>query len=187
MYQVLKKWRKDAKITQKQLAEKLSISPSILSNFERGKNEVTFELLEQIAKICEKTLSLELFSEIKMITHDVLNQEIIPSIVKGSDLIALDEEDIQELSVLEGNAYFLKTTNPRLLDEALDLFVNIYKAKGVIAQIRGGADFSYDHVEIFANHIQNYENEHTEILFSCGADGNVKEFEISICAFGMDE
>lgn len=58
----LKKYRKDSKMSQDQLAEKLEITPKHLSSLETGKTFVSAELLEKISSTLVISYS-ELFSE----------------------------------------------------------------------------------------------------------------------------
>lgn len=51
--QILKKIRKDKKISQTKLAKLLSIDQTTLSGWERGYREPTFDSIEKIATICD--------------------------------------------------------------------------------------------------------------------------------------
>lgn len=51
--QILKKIRKDKKISQTKLAKLLFIDQTTLSGWERGYRESTFDSIEKIATICD--------------------------------------------------------------------------------------------------------------------------------------
>jgi len=53
---ILKKMRLDNNVSQKMLADKLSISQTTLSGWERGYRQPTFESIEKIADFCNYTI-----------------------------------------------------------------------------------------------------------------------------------
>lgn len=52
----LKKLRSDSKLTQKQLAEKLSVSQNAVYNWENGKREPNLDMMKKIAKVFDIAL-----------------------------------------------------------------------------------------------------------------------------------
>ena len=52
----LKKLRSDSKLTQKQLAEKLSVSQNAIYNWENGKREPNLDMMKRIAKVFDIAL-----------------------------------------------------------------------------------------------------------------------------------
>ncbi len=66
---ILKKMRLDNNFSQKTLADKLLISQTTLSGWERGYRQPTFESIEKIATFCNYTITFK----------NNLNDEIIDS------------------------------------------------------------------------------------------------------------
>ena len=54
---ILRKMRIDNNFSQKQLAEKLLITQTTLSGWERGYRQPTFESIEKIAHFCNYTIT----------------------------------------------------------------------------------------------------------------------------------
>ena len=56
---ILKKMRLDNNVSQKMLSDKLSISQTTLSGWERGYRQPTFESIEKIADFCNYTIAFK--------------------------------------------------------------------------------------------------------------------------------
>jgi len=83
LLEVIKNKRKHSSISQKEIAEKVGISPQAYSNLENGKFEITLKRLDEILEVLgiqdEDIIQGEL--EIKQIRKEVL-EEVINSIAK---------------------------------------------------------------------------------------------------------
>ncbi len=83
LLEVIKNKRKHSSISQKEIAEKVGISPQAYSNLENGKSEITLKRLDEILEVLgiqdEDIIQGEL--EIKQIRKEVL-EEVINSIAK---------------------------------------------------------------------------------------------------------
>ena len=56
--QQLRNFRKQAKITQKEMAEKVGIKDTSLSNYETGKRKIPLEIAERICDELDKGLKI---------------------------------------------------------------------------------------------------------------------------------
>ena len=83
LLEIIKNKRKHSSISQKEIAEKVGISPQAYSNLEKGKSEITLKRLDEILEVLgiqdEDIIQGEL--EIKQIRKEVL-EEVMNSIVK---------------------------------------------------------------------------------------------------------
>jgi len=83
LLEIIKNKRKHSSISQKEIAEKVGISPQAYSNLENGKFEITLKRLDEILEVLgiqdEDIIQGEL--EIKQIRKEVL-EEVINSIAK---------------------------------------------------------------------------------------------------------
>ena len=83
LLEIIKNKRKHSSISQKEIAEKVGISPQAYSNLEKGKSEITLKRLDEILEVLgiqdEDIIQGEL--EIKQIRKEVL-EEVINSIAK---------------------------------------------------------------------------------------------------------
>ena len=83
LLEVIKNKRKHSSISQKEIAEKVGISPQAYSNLEKGKSEITLKRLDEILEVLgiqdDDIIQGEL--EIKQIRKEVL-EEVINSIAK---------------------------------------------------------------------------------------------------------
>ena len=74
MYFRIKEARKAAKLTQKQLAEKLGIKVSTLSGYEIGAHDPKSNTLAEIAKICNTTVDYLLAVDVSAFVEDEKEQ-----------------------------------------------------------------------------------------------------------------
>ena len=83
LLEIIRNKRKYKGISQKEIAEKVGISPQAYSNLEKGKSEITLKRLDEILEVLgiqdEDIIQGEL--EIKQIRKEVL-EEVINSIAK---------------------------------------------------------------------------------------------------------
>ncbi|MBP3284200.1 MAG: helix-turn-helix transcriptional regulator [Clostridia bacterium] len=86
----IKKARKEQKITQEQLAERMGVSVSFISQAERGKKKFNLEHIHEISYILEKPISY--FIEDFSYTH---NTEKIDDII-----LLLKEMDLKKLQLV---------------------------------------------------------------------------------------
>ncbi|MDD2180938.1 MAG: helix-turn-helix transcriptional regulator [Bacilli bacterium] len=65
---ILKKMRIDNNFSQKELAEKLLITQTTLSGWERGYRQPTFESIEKIAHFCDYSITFR-----SNVTNEIIN------------------------------------------------------------------------------------------------------------------
>ena len=81
----IKKLRKDAKLTQNQLAEELSIHPKHLSNIENGRKSITIALLDKLCNFFDEPHFFFFdFSEYEFTNDDVKSINIIVRLLKST-------------------------------------------------------------------------------------------------------
>lgn len=193
MNEWIKKWRLEANMTQKELAEQLFLTPPAISQYESGKRDISLPVLKEIARVFQKNLSVQLIEEkmIQKITPELIEHTLKPLLINAPSLISLEEEDFNDFFSLEGEHYFLQTTNRNPFSATLDLFVdfmkekNLDEAKGFILHIQGGSNFTFDHFDFFAEQIHKRGNEKSKILASANMDENREDFQLILCAFGF--
>ena len=102
----LKELRKESELTQKELADKLSISSSAVAMYERGNREPSFEIMEEIADLFNVDMnfllgkSQERNATQKKSLADVEHQEAVE---KAAELFSRlsEEEQQQALTYIE--------------------------------------------------------------------------------------
>jgi cell division GTPase FtsZ len=128
---------------------------------------------------------------IKKITSETMDKYIKPLIIDEPGIIDVDEDDFMKLSSFNGEHYFIQNQNQNAFDATIDLFINFLKeknlktAKGMIAHIKGGSDFTFEHLEFYTSQIHKRVNHETEIIIGVTLDHNFKGFQLTLCAFGL--
>lgn len=95
---VLKKLRKDARLSQNQLAEKLGLAPSTIGNYEQGTRIPDYETLELIADFFNVNMDV-LFNRNEYIarllppevTDDVVEIQVLGEIAAGYNELAVED------------------------------------------------------------------------------------------------
>ena len=95
---VLKKLRKDARLSQNQLAEKLGLAPSTIGNYEQGTRIPDYETLELIADFFNVNMDV-LFNRNEYIarllppevTDDVVEIPVLGEIAAGYNELAVED------------------------------------------------------------------------------------------------
>jgi len=86
---LIKEFRKDKKLTQKQLADKVNLTSQVISNIERNYTSVSAEDLVNIANALEVTLN-------QLLSKDSHNKNIDPLSNKEKTDIAIQAEQLLE-------------------------------------------------------------------------------------------
>lgn len=96
----LRRIRKEKKITQKQLAEKIGVQPSAISKYETGKVSPTVEQLEKIAEVLEVPV-MSLFPQSVIDSAKLVDEKVNAKMQKNQDLAEkypFTEEEFEEVS-----------------------------------------------------------------------------------------
>ena len=96
----LRRIRKEKKITQKQLAEKIGVQPSAISKYETGKVSPTIEQLEKIAEVLEVPV-MSLFPQSVIDLRDIVGENANAKMQENQDIAEkypFTEEEFEEVS-----------------------------------------------------------------------------------------
>lgn len=98
MNNLIKKWRKEANMTQEELANLLFLTPQAVSLLENGKRTLQQETLQEVAKIFQKEIIFYVQDEptFKNVTNQTIEQEIEGKIKKPS-IIPIPKEDLEKV------------------------------------------------------------------------------------------
>lgn len=133
----IRKGRKNKKITQEELAEKLEVSPTHVKHIESGHRKPSIEILFEITKILNISLDGVVFSK---------NESARTDTRKEVDRL-LDVSDEASLHFILYRAYFFFGGVVAIRDER-ELKISFIRRKNCFTQCRGSIAMSY--VEPFA-------------------------------------
>ncbi|WP_321324792.1 helix-turn-helix transcriptional regulator [Thiomicrorhabdus sp.] len=103
IHRAIKAFRQYNKMTQAEVAQKLSISKSYLSEIESGKKTISIDLLEKIAEMYDMPVSSLIFFSETMNSKDAKVSEKFRGFVSSKVLSALEwviERDSKEKAVI---------------------------------------------------------------------------------------
>jgi len=193
MENLIKKWRKKAKLTQQELADKLFLTRQAISQYENGKREPSFHLLEQAAKICNQPFTNTMQGEflMKKVTLEE-TKEIIKEYEEKPGLIALHEENVEQLLSYEGNRYMAKVCEKEARKAVSDAVAKLHveekylkEAKGVFAAIKGPATmFTFDDVDALQTQVCHLIGDDTDVIFQATLEEETDQYEVVIIAMG---
>jgi len=194
MENLIKKWRKKAKLTQQELANKLFLTRQAISQYENGKREPSFHLLEQAAKICNQPFTTTMQEEflMKKITFEEA-KETMMEYEEVPGLIVLHEKDVEALLSNEGNIYMTQVfdKNPRKAVSYATANLHLEEkylkeAKGVFAAIKGpSTTFMFEDIGYLQEHVCNLIGDETDVIFQAVLhEEDSEEYEVVIIAMG---
>lgn len=123
----IKKYRKNSNLTQKQLAEKIGITASAISKYEKGDRELGWETLYKIADVLE--VSINDLLGIKIVERS--NENSIS--IRFLDIHQLPNEKEQIIKVVEEMYEFLNAAGD---ENQLEEFYDLVQASLNLLQIR---------------------------------------------------
>lgn len=184
MHEMMKKWRKEANMTQEELANRLFLTPQAISLLENGNRTLQFELFQEIANVFQKEIILYTQDkatpkEITNITIKKTNAEEIQTEFINQGIIGISKEDFDTILSIEGKAYHTKTYRESIDEAIRDAFqcfcegnIHLHKAKGILVYIEGSNDFTYEDLDKLSKKIDEHTNSDAFIIFGCDVNGN---------------
>ena len=79
----IKRYRENKKMTQDDLAAKLSMTRQAISNWETEKTQPDLEMLQKISQILEVSIEEIIYGEKRQRTITIINNNIVKNVTKG--------------------------------------------------------------------------------------------------------
>lgn len=194
MNEMIKKWRKEANMTQEELANHLFLTPQAVSLLENGKRTLQHEVLQDIAKVFQKEVIFYIQDEpfIKEIT-DKESLDKIKAEITGRGLICIDDEDIDKIVSLGGKTYYTKS-NGIILDEVIQgafkhfqkRDIDLQDAKGILFFVDGATNFTFDDLDKISQVVHQDIQEDAFIITGCHINNEEKRgYTVRLLATGF--
>lgn len=122
----LRRIRKEKKITQKQLAEKIGVQPSAISKYETGKVSPTIEQLEKIAEVLEVPV-MSLFPQSVIDLRDIVGENANAKMQENLDIA--EKYPFTEAEFEEVSQFFTENIKNKRFTQALILVARAFIGK----------------------------------------------------------
>jgi len=158
---MIESWRVQAGLKQKEVAEKLYLTPQAYSLLEKGKRPLSLERMQKIADICGKDLRLIVEDRTVFEPLSLENQHRLTT-DEESAIISIDHLDAREIiknPLLNEKFYFLETSGYRI-EESLQKLKTYFgtprpfnMSKPFIFVVQGTSEFHFEHLDTVSKYI----------------------------------